>query len=112
MPIGTLIRKVRRQPSWGSNSEMSSPVSQPPRIRPTAAPAPDMAAYTANARLRAGPAGKVVVIRASAAGEASAAPRPWTPREVSSRASLWARPPSSEATAKIERPSMKVRRRP
>ena len=28
------------------------PVSQPPRIRPTAAPAPDIAAYTAKARLR------------------------------------------------------------
>ena len=103
MPIGTLIRKVSRQPSttW-PKSVGSRPVSQPPRIRPTAAPAPDIAAYTANARLRCGPAGKVVVISASAAGEASAAPRPWRPRAPSSSASLWARPPSSEATAKID----------
>ena len=45
MPIGTLIRKVIRQP-WMSmpNRLKSEPVSQPPRIRPTAAPAPDMAA--------------------------------------------------------------------
>ena len=50
----------------------------------------------------AGPAGKVVVISASAAGEASAAPRPWRPRAPSSSASFCARPPSSEATAKID----------
>ena len=76
-PIGTLMRKVRRQP-WMNTPPRSKPepVSQPPRIKPTAAPAPDMAAYTANARLRAGPAGKVVVISANAAGEAIAAPRP------------------------------------
>ncbi len=78
------------------------PVSQPPSSRPTAAPTPDIAAYTAKARLRAGPAGNVVAIRASAAGEASAAPRPWRPRAASSSPSLVARPPSSEATPKID----------
>ncbi len=79
-PIGTLIRKVSRQPLNSMPRKLSRPVSQPPRIRPTAAPAPDIAAYTANARLRCGPAGNVVVISASAAGEASAAPRPCSPR--------------------------------
>ena len=88
------------------------PVSQPPSSRPTAAPAPDIAAYTANARLRAGPAGNVVVISASAAGEASAAPRPWSARAASSVPSVVARPPSPEATAKIARPIMKILRRP
>ena len=45
MPIGTLIRKVRRQPSITMPKISGEvPVSQPPRIRPTAAPAPDMAA--------------------------------------------------------------------
>ncbi len=52
MPIGTLIRKVSRQPLISMPKTLSSPVSQPPRIRPTAAPAPDIAAYTAKARLR------------------------------------------------------------
>ena len=43
-----------------------------------AAPAPDMAAKTPMARLRSLPAGKVVVMSASALGAASAPPRPWT----------------------------------
>jgi hypothetical protein len=94
------------------NTSRLVPVSQPPRIRPTAAPAPDIAAYTAKARLRAGPAGNVVVISASAAGEASAAPRPCRPRAPSRRPSLLAAPPSSEATAKMASPVMKIRRRP
>ena len=88
-PIGKLIRKVRRQPSMTTPKISGDvPVSQPPRIRPTAAPAPDIAAYTANARLRAGPAGNVVVISARAAGEASAAPRPCRPRAPSRSGSL------------------------
>ena len=86
-PIGTLMRKVSRQPSTPRG--WSRPVSQPPRIRPMAAPMPDMVAYAAIARLRWGPAGNVVVIRASAAGAASAAPTPCRPREPSSSASFW-----------------------
>ena len=59
MPIGTLISKVSRQPSMSTPPiEGSEPVSQPPSSRPTAAPTPDIAAYTAKARLRAGPAGR------------------------------------------------------
>ena len=102
MPIGVLISRVIRQPLMSMPRKLSRPVSQPPSIRPTAAPAPDMAAYTANARLRCGPAGNVVAISASAAGEARAAPRPCRPRAASSRPSLVARPPSSEATPKID----------
>ena len=45
IPIGTLIRKVSRQPLKSVPNRLGSrPVSQPPRIRPTAAPAPDIAA--------------------------------------------------------------------
>ena len=109
-PMGTTIRKVSRHPLMPRG--WSSPVSQPPRIRPTAAPAPDIAAYTAKARLRSGPAGNVVVIRARAAGEASAAPRPWKPRAPSSMSSDCATPPSSDAVTKITMPRMKIRRRP
>ena len=43
-----------------------------------AAPAPDMAAKTPMAWLRSLPAGKVVVMSASAFGAASAPPRPCT----------------------------------
>ena len=88
------------------------PVSQPPSSRPTAAPTPDIAAYTPKARLRAGPAGNVVAIRARAAGEASAAPRPCRPRAASSSGSFVAMPPSSEAVPNTIRPIMKTRRRP
>jgi hypothetical protein len=77
-----------------------------------AAPTPDMAANTEKARLRSGPAGNVVVIRARAVGEAMAAPTPWRPRELSSMASFCARPPSAEARANRVTPAMKTRRRP
>jgi hypothetical protein len=90
----------------------SRPVSQPPRIRPTAAPTPAIEANTAKARLRSLPAGKVVVMRASAAGEAIAAPSPCTPRASSRTASLCAVPPRREAAAKTRTPIMKIRRRP
>ncbi len=77
-----------------------------------AAPTPDMAANTENARLRSGPAGNVVVISASAVGEAMAAPTPCSPREPSSMASFCATPPRAEATANKVTPAMKMRRRP
>ena len=100
-PIGTLMKKVQRQ---------STSVRAPPRMRPMAAPAPDIAAYTPMARLRAWPAGKVVVIRARAVGEASAAPTPCRARAASSIASFWARPPSSEAQREERRRrSMNIR---
>ena len=102
-PIGTLMNIVQRQ---------SISVRAPPRMRPTAAPAPDIAAYTPMARLRAGPAGKVVVIRARAVGEARAAPTPCRARAPSSMPSVWARPPRREAPAKTSTPVMKTLRRP
>ena len=48
----------------------------------------------------------------SAAGEAIAAPRPWTARAMISQVSLAASPPASEATEKSAIPIMKTRRRP
>ena len=77
-----------------------------------AAPAPDIAAYTANARLRGGPAGNVVVMSERAVGEAMAAPSPCSMRAPIIWPSLCAMPPSSEATAKITTPAMKTLRRP
>src|SRR5580765_2177413 len=102
-PIGTLMKKVQRQ---------SASVRTPPRMRPTAAPAPDIAAYTAIARLRSLPAGKVVLIRARAAGEASAAPAPWRTRATRRISWFGARPPRSEAAQKTMTPTVNIRRRP
>lgn len=76
-PIGTFTRNVSRQPSITEpNTVGSIPVSHPPSSRPTAAPRPDIIAYTANALLRLGPGANVVVIRASAFGNADAAQEP------------------------------------
>jgi hypothetical protein len=54
----------------------------------------------------------VVVISASAVGDAIAAPTPWRPREPSSMTSFWAKPPRNDPTANTLTPSMKIRRRP
>src|SRR5690242_18259613 len=52
-PIGTLTKNTQRQDRYV--------VSTPPRIRPTAPPAMLIAEYTAIARFRGGPSGKLVV---------------------------------------------------
>ena len=77
-----------------------------------AAPAPDMAAKTPMARLRSLPAGKVVVMSASALGAASAPPRPWTARATSIIVSFCATPATSEARVKSTMPQTNMRRRP
>ncbi len=87
-------------------------VSSPPAIRPTAAPAMLMAAYTPIARFLGGPSGKVVVTRDSAVGATIAPPTPWMARAASSQASLVAKPPSSEASENRMMPAMNTRRRP
>ena len=71
-----------------------------------------IAEYTAIARLRRGPSGKVTAISDSEVGAAIAAPAPCTARAVISQAWSVASPPSSEASTKTSRPAMKTRRRP
>jgi hypothetical protein len=97
------MKKVHRQ---------DASVSRPPRIRPTAAPAPDIAAYTAIARLRSLPAGKVVVIRASAFGAAAAAATPCRILLTSSTSSLCAIPPTNDARPNSTTPKTNTLRRP
>ena len=77
-----------------------------------AAPAPDMAAKTPMALLRSLPAGKVVVMSASALGAARAPPRPWTPRAMSIWDSVWATPATREASVKSATPQTNILRRP
>ena len=101
--MGRLMKKFQRQ---------SISVSAPPRMRPIAAPAPDMAAKMPIALLRSLPAGKVVVMRASAFGAASAPPRPCAARATSIVVSFCAMPAPSEARVKITTPHTNIRRRP
>ncbi len=104
MPIGTLTNSTQRHDSHE--------VSMPPASSPTAAPEPETAAYTPNARLRSRPSAKLVVIRASAVGEAIAPPTPCSALAASSQADEVARPPSSEARLNSRIPVMNTRRRP
>jgi hypothetical protein len=104
MPIGTLTNSTQRHDSHE--------VSMPPASRPMAAPDPDTAANTPNARLRSGPSLKLVVISASAVGEAIAPPTPCRARAASSQPDEVARPPSSEARVNSRMPEMNTRRRP
>jgi hypothetical protein len=103
-PIGTLTNSTQRQ--------LAHWVSMPPASRPMAAPEPETAAKTPKARLRSSPSAKLVVIRASAVGEAKAPPTPWSARKASSEPEFQAKPPASEATENSRMPAMKVRRRP
>ncbi len=96
--IGTFTNSTQRQVRYS--------VRMPPSSTPTAPPEPATAPHTPSARLRSEPSLNVVVRIESAAGESSAAPRPWTARAPISIASLWARPPTSDAAANRTRPVM------
>src|SRR4051794_24170188 len=103
-PMGTLMKNTHRQ-------EATS-VSTPPTSKPIALPAPDIAAYTPIARVRAGPSANVSPMSDKAVGAAIAAPHPWTARAATSHAEVVARPPASDAAAKRSRPKTNMRRRP
>src|SRR5580693_2079413 len=66
----------------------------------------------ASALTRSLPSGKELTTSASTAGEASAPPTPWMARAASSMPAVVARPPASEASVKMVRPAMNIRRRP
>ncbi len=80
MPIGTFTNSTHSQPRPS--------VRMPPSSTPAAPPEPATAPQTPSALLRSAPSRKVVVTIASAAGEISAAPRPWTARATISQMSL------------------------
>ena len=91
MPIGTLTNSTHSQPAHS--------VSMPPSSTPAAPPEPATAPQTPSALLRSAPSAKITVTSESAAGESSAAPRPWTARAAISLPGEVARPPASEASA-------------
>ena len=65
-----------------------------------------------NRMLRSAPSGNSVMTSDSAAGETSAAPRPWAPRAMTSHSADCASAPASEATVKRISPAMNIRLRP
>jgi hypothetical protein len=103
MPIGTLMKKIHRQPA--------AEVSTPPTSTPMAEPAPPIAAQIPSALLRSLPV-KAVVTSASADGDSSAAPIPWAARPASSIVLLAASPLSKEAPVKTARPASMTWRAP
>ena len=94
------------------HDQLNALVSAPPSRTPAAPPLPEAAPQMPRARLRSRPSSKVVVRIERAAGESSAAPRPWSERKAISEPSDHASPSSSELTVKSTMPATKSRRRP
>jgi hypothetical protein len=103
-PIGTLMKKIQRQPSASTIT--------PPSSSPTAPPAPAIAPQTASARLRSDPSAKVVRMIDNAAGETIAPPSPCAPRATSSMPSDCEIPQTNEALEKSAIPATNSRRLP
>ncbi len=107
MPTGTLTQKMLRQP----RPARFSVTSQPPSMKPKAAPRPIATAKMVKARARA-PSGKSVWIVASTCGTIIAAAPPCAAR---AKISIDADPDSahhSEASVKPSMPVMNTRLRP
>jgi len=102
--IGGLTSSPHRQ--------LAVDVSTPPTTSPTAAPVPKTAEKIASARLRAGPGANVSISSAIVLGLATAAPAPWTTRQITSHPPDGANPPASEAAANTTTPITKARLRP
>ena len=103
IPIGTLMKKIQLQldvlgdEPADEGADREAIAETPPRSRSPS---------------RAAAAGKVAVMIERVAGFMSAEPAPWTTRAPISQPALVARPQKSEATVKMTRPTMKIRRRP
>ena len=102
--IGVLTPRHQRQEAYS--------VRTPPTTSPIAAPPPEIAPNTPNARARSFGATNVTVMSESAAGASKAANAPCRPRAANSQPAVGARPPSAEAPANPIRPMMNVRFRP
>ena len=100
---GTLRKKIQRQPS------VSTMV--PPTRGPNASATEAAAAIVPRARPRRF-CGKLVVMRAMAAGPMSAAPAPWKALAPMSHESVIDSPHSMDATMKVPTPIRNTRRRP
>ena len=104
IPTGMLTKKIHGQENVSTRN--------PPSTRPTALPPTAIAAQTPSAFVRSEPSRKVVVTIDRAAGETSAAPSPWMPRETISIVSPVAMPQTNEAVVNSTRPARNTRLRP
>src|SRR3954468_24519630 len=73
-PIGTLMKRIQRQPS--------ASVSTPPRSTPTAPPTPPIAPHAPSARLRSWPTVKTLEMIDRVAGATPAPPNPRPPEPL------------------------------
>jgi hypothetical protein len=103
MPIGTLTKKIQRQPR--------PLVITPPSTGPIATAIPVTAPKTPNATPRSAPR-NACAISASEVENMIAPPMPWKARESDSMTGLAATPHSSEPAVKTAMPIANSRRRP
>ena len=87
-------------------------VNVPPRIKPIAAPPPEIAPITPNAFARSVGTVKVTEIIASAAGARRAAKTPCNAREANNKPWVDAIPPKADAAANPTKPIKKIFLRP
>src|SRR5699024_8642360 len=106
-PIGTLTRKVRRQPKSGPPSLISSP----PITGPMPTATPTMEPKKPKARPRSAPR-KYCWIMPTPCGLSRPDPTPWTNREAFSHSALGAALEATEARVKMATPMMKIPPRP
>jgi hypothetical protein len=103
-PIATFTAKTPGHPAYW--------VISPPITQPLAPPAAATAVHQPTARRRASPGSLSVVSRASAAGDSSAAPAPWSTRNATSASGDHARVQPADAAENRPRPIRKILRRP
>ena len=102
-PMTTGAKKTQRQPTL---------VSAPPAAVPSVKPAAPTAPYTARARVRSGPSGKLVVTMLNPAGVRKAAATPVANRAATRIQPAVATPPRTEKPMKTTSAPRKTRRLP
>ena len=100
MPIGTLTRKMARQPRPSTFQSSSSPPSTWPETPPTPTVRPNQ-----DSALARSSRGNVAWMTASTWGTISEAVAPWISRAMTSSAAELATPQSREAAAKASMPA-------
>ncbi len=106
-PIGTLTRKIGRQPV----PSMLADTSRPPSSWPTTAARPPVAPYRARARARRWPWVAAWMVDRTC-GTISAADAPWAARAATRTSAVGARPQASDVRVNAAIPARNSRRRP
>ena len=98
--IGTLTRKIERQPATVTRT--------PPATGPSATPSEPIPPHTPSARARARGSGNWCTSSASEQGSMADAPRPWTARAATRTPSAGAAAQAAEPRAKAASPRVKT----